>query len=126
MYSAPGPCRRPGEGGLCAFGLYCRLPGPFRLLPMRPGGRQIGSIFWPGGWNVRTTRSPDSAGIRMPLTAGILAAMRYICFCDPKRLFSLYPGRSSLAALGGITESYLTTQLERGFSALDFYKSLLI
>lgn len=71
-------------------------------------------------------RSPDSAGIRMPLTAGILAAMRYICFCDPKRLFSFTLGEDSLAALGGITESYLTTQLERGFSALDFYKSLLI
>jgi hypothetical protein len=25
-----------------------------------------------------------------------------------------------------VTEAYLTTQLERGFSTLDFYKSLLI
>ena len=28
--------------------------------------------------------------------------------------------------LSYITESYLSTQLERGFSALDFYKSLLL
>ena len=28
--------------------------------------------------------------------------------------------------ISGITEAYLSTQLERGFSALDFYKSLLI
>ena len=27
--------------------------------------------------------------------------------------------------LGQITESYLCTRLERGFSTLDFYKSLL-
>ena len=32
----------------------------------------------------------------------------------------------SLEQLSGITESYLTTQLERGFSTLDFYKSLYI
>ena len=28
--------------------------------------------------------------------------------------------------LGDLSEAYLTTQLERGFSTLDFYKSLLI
>ena len=28
--------------------------------------------------------------------------------------------------LADLTEAYLTTQLERGFSTLDFYKSLLI
>ena len=28
--------------------------------------------------------------------------------------------------LADVTESYLTTQLERGFSTLDFYKSLMI
>jgi len=28
--------------------------------------------------------------------------------------------------LSNLAEAYLTTQLERGFSTLDFYKSLLI
>jgi hypothetical protein len=28
--------------------------------------------------------------------------------------------------LSALTEAYLTTQLEQGFSTLDFYKSLLI
>ena len=32
----------------------------------------------------------------------------------------------ALEQLSGITEAYLTTQLERGFSTLDFYKSLHI
>ena len=65
-------------------------------------------------------------GIRMPVTPGVLEAMRYICLCDPKRLFSFGIGPENLLKLGDLTEAYLTTQLERGFSTLDFYKSLLI
>ena len=71
-------------------------------------------------------RSPESQGIRMPVTPAALNAMIYICLCDPKKLFSFQIGPDTLAVLGDITESYLTTQLERGFSTLDFYKSLLI
>ena len=37
-----------------------------------------------------------------------------------------YFGSKNLKALGDLTEAYLSTQLERGFSTLDFYKSLLI
>ena len=65
-------------------------------------------------------------GIRLPVTPGILEAMRYIIYCEPKRLFAFEIGAESLDQLSGITESYMTTQLERGFSTLDFYKSLLI
>ncbi len=73
-----------------------------------------------------TCRSSESHGIRMPITPGILDVMRYICGCDPKRLFSFQAGEGTLEKLAYITESYLTTQLERGFSTLDFYKSLQI
>lgn len=65
-------------------------------------------------------------GIRMPVTAGMLEAMRYVCLCDPKRLFSFQIGIDTLERMSSLTESYLQTQLERGFSALDFYKSLLM
>lgn len=71
-------------------------------------------------------RDPASTGLRMPVTPGILDAMRYICSCDSKKLFSFSASVETLEALSYITESYLSTQLERGFSALDFYKSLLI
>ena len=71
-------------------------------------------------------RSRESNGIRMPVTPSILEAMRYICLCDPKRLFSFQIGEGTLQQLSALTEAYLTTQLERGFSTLDFYKSLLI
>ena len=36
------------------------------------------------------------------------------------------PGHINLEKLANLAEAYLTTQLERGFSTLDFYKSLLI
>lgn len=69
-------------------------------------------------------RSRESGGIRMPVTAAVLEAMRYICLCDPKRLFSFQIGEQSLYQLSALTEAYLCTQLERSFLTLDFYKSL--
>ena len=79
------------------------------------------------GWlECAACRDPASTGLRMPVTPGILDAMRYICSCDSKKLFSFSASAETLEALSYITESYLSTQLERGFSALDFYKSLLI
>lgn len=67
-----------------------------------------------------------ASGIRLPVNPGILDAMRYIVYCDPKKLLSFTIGQENLEQLSGLTEAYLTTQLERGFSTLDFYKSLLI
>ena len=65
-------------------------------------------------------------GIRMPVNASVLEAMRYICLCEPKKLFAFQLGTENLDKLASITEAYLCAQLERGFSSLDFYKSLLI
>lgn len=71
-------------------------------------------------------RNAYSNGIRMPINAGALEAMRYICSCDPKQLFAFQVGEDALRYLSQLTESYLSTQLERGFSTLDFYKTLLV
>jgi len=79
-----------------------------------------------GQLECRNCRSSESNGIRMPVTASVLEAMRYISLCDPKRLFSFQLGQDTLEKLSALTEAYLTTQLERGFSTLDFYKSLFI
>lgn len=73
-----------------------------------------------------TCRSAGSDGIRMPINPGMLEAMQFICLCDPKRLFAFQMGREAMMQLGSLTEAYLTTQLERSFSALDFYKSLFL
>lgn len=71
-------------------------------------------------------RDSGSSGIRLPVSPGVLDAMRYICSCDSKKLFSFQAGEQTTESLAQISESYLSTQLERGFSTLDFYKSLLI
>lgn len=70
-------------------------------------------------------RTGTATGIRMPVSAGVLNAMRYICTCQKQKLFSFTLPQESADQLSQVTESYLSTQLERGFSALDFYKSLL-
>ena len=71
-------------------------------------------------------RSIDSGGLRMPVTPSVLDAMRYLVSCDGKQIFRFQSGPETMEKLAQLTEAYLTTQLERGFSTLDFYKSLLI
>ncbi len=70
-------------------------------------------------------RFVDSSGIRMPISSGMLDALRYICCCDSKKFFSFELPEDSLLRLASVTEGYLAAQLERGFSTLDFYKSLI-
>jgi len=79
-----------------------------------------------GQLECRNCRSRESNGLRIPVTASVLESMRYICLCDPKKLFSFRVSGETLQQLASLTEAYLTTQLERGFSTLDFYKSLLL
>lgn len=70
-------------------------------------------------------RPDHGESIRMPITTAVLCAMQYICWCDPKKLFSFTLDDASQEQLSSITEAYLMTQLEHSFSTLDFYKSLL-
>ncbi len=65
-------------------------------------------------------------GIRMPINLGVLDSMRYVCNCDPKRIFAFRLSDENVNSMSYLTESYLSTQLERGFSALDFYKTLAV
>ena len=76
-----------------------------------------------GGVVCAGCQSPE--GVRVPLTPGMLAAMRYLAACPPARLFSFRLGENDLQALSDLTERYLMTQFERSFHTLDFYKSLL-
>lgn len=64
-------------------------------------------------------------GISMPLPLPALAALEHIVHGDPRRLFSFRLGEEDLRQLGDGAEAYLHTQLERGFSTLDYYKGLL-
>jgi len=69
-------------------------------------------------------QTEELSGLRMPVSPGVLTALRYIAYCDIKKLFSFQLSEEGLRELCGITETYLVTQLERGFSTLDLYKSL--
>lgn len=69
-------------------------------------------------------REPDSQAIRLPISDGVLDAMRYIVSCDDKRIFGFQISEATASELSGITEAYMTRQLEQSFSTLDFYKSL--
>jgi len=66
----------------------------------------------------------DLGGLRLPVSPGTLAALRYIASCDEKRIFSYRLGEEAMRELCGVTETYLITQLERGFPTLELYKSL--
>ena len=68
-------------------------------------------------------RSCGGGGGR-PLCPDSLAALRHIVYGDPKRLYSFRLGEEPLGRLAAAAEAFLHTQLERGFSTLDFYKSL--
>ena len=71
-------------------------------------------------------RATNTGGIRMPISGGILHAIRYICYCDPQKLFSFTLPEPTMEYLAQLTEAYLSAQLERGFSTLDFYKTLCV
>lgn len=90
----------------------CGNPQPDRFLVMA-GAVQCASCL-----------SAEDTGLRLPVHAGALAALRYISSCDLKQLFSFQLGEQSLKELADIAETYLLAQLERGFFTLDFYKSM--
>jgi DNA repair protein RecO (recombination protein O) len=73
-----------------------------------------------------TCAKGESEGIRMPVSPAALAAMRYLTECPANRLFSFSLSETAQDELSAVTEAYLLSQLERGFSTLDFYKSLFL
>ena len=102
------------------------------FLPELTGCAGCGSE-WPDRFDIKagmaecvSCRNPESDGIRMPISPAVLQAMRYICFCGSRKIFGFTLPEDAMCQLADVTEAYLTTQLERGFSTLDFYKSLLI
>lgn len=60
-----------------------------------------------------------------PLCPDSLAALRHIVYGESKRLYSFRLGEEPLRRLTAASEAFLHAQLERGFSTLEFYKSLI-
>lgn len=76
-----------------------------------------------GGMTV-CSRCSAPGGLRLPISPACLAAMQHIVGCEGKRLFSFALEPEPMKELSDLCETYFLTRLERGFSTLDFYKSL--
>lgn len=63
-------------------------------------------------------------GKSLPLDSDSLTAMRHAAYGDAKRLFSVQLKPTSLKLLAAVSETFLTTQLERSFHTLDYYKQI--
>lgn len=60
----------------------------------------------------------------VPVSAGVLAAMRHIAYGPLEKCFSFSLSEEGLQALSRLCERFLLAQVDRGFKTLDFYHSL--
>ena len=58
------------------------------------------------------------------LSPASLAALRHMVTAPAKKLYAFSLDGAAMAELGSLTERYTLSQMERRFSALDYYKSL--
>jgi len=78
-----------------------------------------------GGGNLHCAGCPSGApGVSMPLDGQALAAMRYICSAEAKKIFAFKLEGESLEKLKSVCEAYVLSQLERSFSSLDYWKKI--
>ncbi len=61
----------------------------------------------------------------IPLAPGTLSAMRHILYAAGDKLFSFVLRGEAARELGSVCERYLLAQVERTFSALEFYRSAM-
>ena len=62
----------------------------------------------------------NHTGIMLP--AGVLRAMRHICYSEDDKLFSFNLGEENTELLSSVTEQFLLSQTSKRFKTLDFYK----
>lgn len=67
----------------------------------------------------------EKGELSLPLTASGLAALRYVLYGDPRRLYSFSLPPEGLRALNHAADAYVSAQLERSFRTLDYYKTIL-
>ena len=64
--------------------------------------------------------------ILVPISPSVLAAMNYAVLSLPERMFSFsLDGKDENDMFARAAEEYLLNHLERGFTTLDFYKSMI-
>ena len=68
--------------------------------------------------------NPGASGVSLPVGRSVLDAIKYIILAEPKKIFSFSLPPEEEKQLAGICEAYMTAQLERGFGALDYWKTV--
>lgn len=86
--------------------------------------RKIPCWTWSTGWST-AANAGKRGGLSLPLTASGLAALRYVLYGDPRRLYSFSLPPEGLRALNHAADAYVSAQLERSFRTLDYYKTIL-
>jgi len=70
-------------------------------------------------------KSGESAAGPLALSSGQLAALRHILYAPLERLFAFALPQEALERLSFLTERYISVQLDKNFSTLDFYHSIV-
>ncbi len=76
-----------------------------------------------GGVHCRSC-PPGVAGVSLPVSGETLDAMRFIIGAPAKRIFSFQIPPAAERQLADVCEAYAAVQLERGFGALDYWKTV--
>ncbi len=62
----------------------------------------------------------------LPITAGVLSALRHIVYAPIDKCFSFSLSQEGLDLLSTLCERFLLAQLDRGFKTLDFFRSIQV
>lgn len=68
--------------------------------------------------------APGAYGVSLPVSRDQLMALRYVAGAPAKKIFSFSLDREEEKQLCGVCEAYMTTQLERSFGALEYWKAV--
>ena len=66
------------------------------------------------------------AGIYVPLSGGVLRALRYLEEAEPRRFLSFPIEDRELKEFGNVCEKYLLNHLGHGYQSLDYYRKICI
>lgn len=68
----------------------------------------------------------EEKSLLLPITRSVLAAMNYAIYAPLSRMFSFrLDGKDESGMFSRAAEEYLLNHLERGFTSLEFYKSMI-
>ena len=59
----------------------------------------------------------------VPVSLGVVTALRHICLSDPEKVYSFTLSPSGLRSLSEVSEAYLLARTQRRYKSLELYKS---